>query len=67
MRRRVFTLAAGLSTLAPGLSALIGLRALEGVGAGVMLVAQRATMRDRERGETLARSLALVSGAVAAA
>jgi DHA1 family bicyclomycin/chloramphenicol resistance-like MFS transporter len=60
----LFTLAAGLSMLAPGLSALIGLRALEGVGAGVLLVAQRAAMRDRERGEALARSLALVSSAV---
>lgn len=60
----VFALAALMAAAAPSLPWLIGLRAAEGAGAGALLVAGRAVMRDQDAGPALARGLAKVSAAV---
>ena len=60
----VFTAAALFAVTAPSLAWLIGLRAVEGVGAGALLVAGRAVMRDQDSGPALARALAKISAAV---
>lgn len=60
----VFASAALMAAASPSLPWLIGLRAVEGAGAGALLVASRAVMRDQDAGAALARGLAQVSAAV---
>jgi DHA1 family bicyclomycin/chloramphenicol resistance-like MFS transporter len=57
----IYTAAALASAAAPGLAWLIGLRALEGLGAGALLVAGRAALRDGASGARLTRGTALIA------
>ena len=60
----VFAGGAWAAVAAGSLGWLVGARVVEGMGAGALLVAGRAVMRDQAEGGALARSLAGVSAAV---
>lgn len=62
----IFLAGCVVAALAPGIVVLLAARLLQGFGAAAAIVSSRAILRDRYRGEELARNLALATAIFAA-